>query len=260
MPSRGFYVVAQADGDAQPCPVAHLFDRDLAEQLVTSLREVSTGNATELRVEQCGPLTPWMLWDSDIQVARDEFIFHRDEWVTQTGADVPESIELDMVWQYLSPVAKLVAAARQTCPSARSDSGGRREALAAGEPDSIDRQAELAGKVVDAGPGSGDNGDAKLAALSVRTTADATPTDPTAGDLASEVGVSNDTFGRVRDAAGIEVEGKGGAARNRRYTQSEVDRLIAAALAGNFLERIAMSKKWAKWGSKQAADKPQPGN
>jgi hypothetical protein len=85
---------------------------------------------------------------------------------------------------------------------------------------------------------------------------DAKPTDPTMSDLASEAGISNDTFRRVREAASIEVELKGAAARNRRYPPSEVDRLIRAALAGNFIERTAMASKWARWGSKKAADKP----
>jgi len=73
--------------------------------------------------------------------------------------------------------------------------------------------------------------------------------DPTMRDLATEAGISDDTFRRVRLAAGIKVNLKGAAARNRRYGRSEVDLLIAAALAGNFIERTAMSKKWAKWGS-----------
>jgi len=85
---------------------------------------------------------------------------------------------------------------------------------------------------------------------------DATPTDPTMRDLASEAGISDDTFRRVRDAAGIEVKLRGAAARNRRYNPSEVDRLIAAALAGNFIERTAMAEKWARWGGKKAASKP----
>jgi hypothetical protein len=85
---------------------------------------------------------------------------------------------------------------------------------------------------------------------------DATPTDPTMHDLAIEAGISDDTFRRVREAAGIEVKLKGAAARNRRYNPSEVDRLIAAALAGNFIERTKMAERWARWGSKKAASKP----
>lgn len=75
-------------------------------------------------------------------------------------------------------------------------------------------------------------------------------TAPTMRDLASEAGISDDTFRRIRDAAGITVQLKGAAARNRRYDPGEVDRLIAAALAGNFIERTAIAQKWARWGSK----------
>lgn len=82
--------------------------------------------------------------------------------------------------------------------------------------------------------------------------AHAASTGPTMGDLASEVGISDDTFRRVREAAKIVVRAKGAAARKRRYTPGEVDRLIAAALAGGFLERKAMSQKWAKWATKPA--------
>lgn len=78
----------------------------------------------------------------------------------------------------------------------------------------------------------------------------ARPTYPTMGDLASVVGISDDTFRRVRKAAGIVVELRGAAARNRRYPPAEVDLLIRAASAGTFLERAAMVDKWKKWGSK----------
>lgn len=78
----------------------------------------------------------------------------------------------------------------------------------------------------------------------------ATTTYPTMRDLADTVGISPDTFGRVRKAAGIKVGLKGAAARNRRYPPSEVDKLIHAAKAGPFLERTSMAEKWAHWGSK----------
>jgi len=79
---------------------------------------------------------------------------------------------------------------------------------------------------------------------------------PTAGDLASAAGISNDTFRRIRRSAGVEVNATGGAARNRRYAPIEVDRMIAAALAGNHLERLAIATKWTKWSSKKPADTP----
>jgi len=79
---------------------------------------------------------------------------------------------------------------------------------------------------------------------------DAPTTAPTAGDLATEAGISDDTFRRVRREAKIDLRLKGAAARNRRYTSKEIDKLRAAALAGNFIERRAMADKWAKWGSK----------
>jgi len=70
---------------------------------------------------------------------------------------------------------------------------------------------------------------------------------PTMGDLVAEAGISNDTFGRVRKLAGIEVELKGGAARNRRYSPKEVTDLIDAAARGNFMERRKMQEKWKRW-------------
>lgn len=73
---------------------------------------------------------------------------------------------------------------------------------------------------------------------------------PTMRDLADEAGVSDDTFRRVRKAAGIIVRLRGAKARNRRYSRQEVDRLRGAARAGAFIERISMYEKWAKWGSK----------
>jgi hypothetical protein len=78
---------------------------------------------------------------------------------------------------------------------------------------------------------------------------------PNLRDLATAAGISDDTFRRVRKAADIHVKLKGAAARNRRYSRIEVDRLIQAALAGNFIERTAMASKWEKWSSK-AASKP----
>ena len=81
---------------------------------------------------------------------------------------------------------------------------------------------------------------------------------PTGGDLAAAGGISDDTFRRVRDAAGIAVKLKGAAARRRRYSKSEVDQLIAAVRSGNFIERRAMAEKWAKWASNKAASKPHP--
>jgi hypothetical protein len=85
---------------------------------------------------------------------------------------------------------------------------------------------------------------------------DTSPIYPTASDLAIAAGISDDTFRRVRKAARIEVKLKGAAARNRRYSPQEVDRLIRAAIAGTFLERRSIAEKWARWGSDKAADKP----
>lgn len=80
--------------------------------------------------------------------------------------------------------------------------------------------------------------------------------EPTMRDLASEAGISDDTFRRVRRAAQIQVMLKGAAARNRRYHPREVDALIGTALAGNFIERTAMADKWKEWSSNNAAGKP----
>jgi hypothetical protein len=85
---------------------------------------------------------------------------------------------------------------------------------------------------------------------------DAGDTWPTMRDLASAAGISDDTFRRVRNAAGIEVKLKGARARDRRYVPNEVDRLIGAARDGNFIERTGMIEKWAQWGSKKAASRP----
>lgn len=131
-------------------------------------------------------------------------------------------------------------------------------AAAAVDPGAIDHAVERAVEKVVRVFDGGDNGNANSPALPSAGTDHATLTDPTMRDLASEAGISDDTFRRVRDAAGIEVKLKGAAARNKRYNPSEVDRLIAAALAGNFIERTAMAKKWARWGSKNAASTPHP--
>ncbi len=73
---------------------------------------------------------------------------------------------------------------------------------------------------------------------------------PTMSDLATAAGISDDTFRRVRTAAKITVKARGAAARNWRYKPSHVDRLIRAALGGNFIERAAMAAKWERWSSK----------
>ncbi|MFN7439656.1 MAG: hypothetical protein ACK5TV_05650 [Phycisphaerales bacterium] len=123
--------------------------------------------------------------------------------------------------------------------------------------DSLQRAAVVNPQAIARVSGGGESGVAKPRALFAGAVDNTTPTYPTTGDLAAVAGVSNDTFRRVRNAAGIEVKERGAAARRRRYVPSEVDGLIAAALAGNFIERAAMAEKWARWGSNQTADKPQ---
>jgi len=82
-----------------------------------------------------------------------------------------------------------------------------------------------------------------------RRSPDFTEPRPTGRRLAELVGVSDDTFRRVREAAKIIVAEKGGAARNRTYTVEEVDRLIVSAAAGTFMERDKMVAEWAKYGT-----------
>lgn len=82
---------------------------------------------------------------------------------------------------------------------------------------------------------------------------------PTGEDLAVEAEISDDTFRRVRTAAGIVVKLKGSAARARRYTKREVDAMISAALGGTFKDRRKIAEKWKRWSSIQAASKPHPG-
>jgi hypothetical protein len=79
---------------------------------------------------------------------------------------------------------------------------------------------------------------------------------PTGQDLAIEAGISDDTFRRIRNAAGIVVKLKGAAARTRRYKQREVDALISAALGGAFTDRRGIAAKWKRWSSIKAAAKP----
>jgi hypothetical protein len=79
--------------------------------------------------------------------------------------------------------------------------------------------------------------------------AEPTASGPTMRDLADEVGISDDTFGRIRSRAGIAVAETGGAARKRPYPPDEVARLITAALGGGFLEGKTIAAKWAKWGN-----------
>jgi hypothetical protein len=73
---------------------------------------------------------------------------------------------------------------------------------------------------------------------------------PTMGELVGEVGISDTTFGRIRDFAGIKVKERGGAARKRTYTPEEVDRLIAAAHDHQMMERQRIAEKWGKWSTK----------
>lgn len=68
---------------------------------------------------------------------------------------------------------------------------------------------------------------------------------PTQLDLIESVGCSDDTFRNVREAAGIARPKRG-----HRYSVVEVDKLIAAARAGNSNFRKQMLDAWAKWGSK----------
>lgn len=79
---------------------------------------------------------------------------------------------------------------------------------------------------------------------------------PTAADLCADPLISTDTFGRIREDAGIDLGLHGPKARKHRYAPEEVDRLIQAVLAGNYLKRRALAEKWAQWSSKQAANKP----
>lgn len=90
---------------------------------------------------------------------------------------------------------------------------------------------------------------------------------PRIEDLTSSAGISNDTFRRVRCAAGIRVTQRGGAARARPYSAREVDALRNAASAGAYHERSRMVAAWGKWGSDRAGEaavkgamKPQGGN
>lgn len=72
---------------------------------------------------------------------------------------------------------------------------------------------------------------------------------PTLRDLCSTVGISNDTFRRIRESAGILVKERGGAARIRAYSADEVDRMIRAATRDHRLEAESIKLKWSMWGN-----------
>jgi hypothetical protein len=131
-------------------------------------------------------------------------------------------------------------------PEARADSAGPFEihqwAIRAVEVNSAARHGDACDVMISRGADGHSNGDRKSHY-------------PTIHDLASLAGISNTTFVRIRNAAKIELKLRGAAARNRRYTPIEVDQLIYAVLAGSFLERTQIARKWALWSSK-APDMP----
>lgn len=98
----------------------------------------------------------------------------------------------------------------------------------------------------------------RIAAVKTERKAFDDTTQPTMRTLADQANIGDDTFRRVRKAAGIVLNLKGSKASQRRYTPLEVDRLIEAALTGNYRNRMEMAQNWASWGSKKAATKPQP--
>ncbi len=57
-------------------------------------------------------------------------------------------------------------------------------------------------------------------------------------------GISDDTFRRMRKAAGIESP-RGRAGANRRYTPDEMDRIYIAVRDGNFDHRVEVMRAWA---------------
>lgn len=83
---------------------------------------------------------------------------------------------------------------------------------------------------------------------------------PTLGEMASEAGISDDTFRRIRDAAGLELALRGGNAQHYRYSPSEVSKLVAAVRAGSNMERVKIIEKWKRWTRNEAATKPQGRN
>lgn len=78
------------------------------------------------------------------------------------------------------------------------------------------------------------------------------PRHPRMDELCADPIVSGSTFRRIRTAAGIAAPSTSWKSRDRGYTPDEVDRLIAAVMAGNFNQRLPLSKSWAKFGTKSA--------
>ena len=70
---------------------------------------------------------------------------------------------------------------------------------------------------------------------------------PTGGELADAAEISDDTFRRIRTAAGLDDGTKGAESRRRRYSPDEVTKLRDAVIAGNTIKRVNTAKVWEKW-------------
>lgn len=84
------------------------------------------------------------------------------------------------------------------------------------------------------------------------------PTQSDLRDALHPVVMGDDTFARIRKAAGIAMPGRGAKSRRRRYSADEVGRMIRAWRAGGFLRRYRLDDAWARWAESTQTTKPQP--
>jgi hypothetical protein len=236
------YLLMSAEGSGEPSPVYYCPDSNLASRLLALLCVRFQSDRVQFHQSPASTSgDSWILWDAklaslanDHQYALLDMIEIADNPADRIGIEQ----QLDEGYEPGDPLRYMRAAVGLEAPLRRAAAESLRghEAVAEG-------QVPEARSV----PSTPDAIDEADVSQGLR---------PTLSDLASEAGISDDTFRRVREAAGIEVTLKGAAARNRRYSRREVDQLIEAALAGNFFERRGMAEKWAKWSSKEAANKP----
>lgn len=76
---------------------------------------------------------------------------------------------------------------------------------------------------------------------------------PTMRELVDVVGISDDTFRRIRERAGLVITETGHNSGTRAYSPSEVDLLLQAAGSMKYQKSTQMLENWSRWGSNSAA-------
>ncbi|MCP3903279.1 MAG: hypothetical protein GY715_06545 [Planctomycetes bacterium] len=87
--------------------------------------------------------------------------------------------------------------------------------------------------------------------LPVDPNADATPRRPVAklegwtkSELVAKASISDSTFDRIREAAGVKASESGGRGQQRRFSPAELAKLIEATEAGTFRSKTATANSW----------------